>query len=343
MIIIEATQTFSPGNIELLIYILSQIEKRQVRAKVYLGHKYTFSLLSKEPYKYVCIEWSTPLKTLFRFFTKRKGVLFFNSFPPFIKHEKSIVYFHSTFFTDPKVFLRDRTIKIYNRVRRLIVYFQIRIFHSNVNLFFCQTKKINDKLKLNFKGIKSEIVPFYNDYELASLKYGIFPFEYDFFYPATVDAHKNYFRLFDSVAILGKKKQIKVCVTVDFSKIEYIQKIKEVNDLLGYESIVNVGRISKSEVIKLFTMTKALVFPSLEESLGLPLIEAASIGCPIIGSDLPYIYDVVKNPIVFDPFNIEVIATVMEKFINGEYDQVVQGNLIENRVDTIIDYFVKQQ
>ena len=337
--IIEATQTFSPGNVELLIYFLNQLEQRKIQTKVYLGHDYTYNLLIKSKYSYISLEKSSGSATVARFLRKRNNILFFCSFPPFVSQLKSLVYFHSPFFAKPKRFLKDKRISSRIKFRRLLVHLQIKLFNSNVDSFYCQTKSIEEDLSSTFRGINVKIVPFYNDSELIKIKHERnADFEYDFFYPATPDVHKNYFRLFEAMKILGKKSQAKLCVTIDPKKTQYLEKIDEVNNYLKYEAIFNVGRVSKEKVLDLYLKSKALIFPSLEESLGLPLIEAAFISCPILGSDLPYIYNVVENPIVFNPYDIEDIANTMQRFKNGEFDNIKQANRIENKVDQIITY-----
>lgn len=163
--------------------------------------------------------------------------------------------------------------------------------------------------------------------------------QFDFFYPATADVHKNHFRLFDAVLILGKQKKVSLVVTVAQDKINYINRINEVNSALGYEAIINIGRVSKHKIIDYYNKTKAIVFPSLEESLGLPLIEAAILNIQIMGSDLPYLYDVVENPIVFNPYKPQDIADKMNAFLEGKFDNLTQTNKISNQIEEVINYF----
>lgn len=337
--IIEATQTFSPGNVELLIYLLSQLESKKIHTKVYLGHDYTFKLIEDLNFKFISIEKSDGLNTIIRFLKKRDKILFFCSYPPLVKQSNSLVYFHSSFFVKP-VRLQDKSISLNTKLRRLLVFNFIKYFHKKVDCFYCQTKSVRQALSNSFNNIKVQIVPFYNERDLLVSKHNKnIDFEFDFFYPATPDVHKNYFRLFEAVKKLGKTRKLKLVVTIDNKSVKYIEKINETNNYLQYEAIVNLGRIPKERVLDLYLKSKALIYPSLEESLGLPLIEAAYISCPILGSDLPYIHDVVNNPITFNPYDVKDIADVMNRFLNNEFDEVKQSNKIENKVGEIINYF----
>ncbi|MDE7125077.1 MAG: glycosyltransferase family 4 protein [Muribaculaceae bacterium] len=57
-------------------------------------------------------------------------------------------------------------------------------------------------------------------------------------------------------------------------------------------NIVNHGFVPFSEVIDIYNQSKAVIYPSLNESLGLGIIEAVEAGCDVIGADLPYMHSV---------------------------------------------------
>jgi glycosyltransferase involved in cell wall biosynthesis len=55
-------------------------------------------------------------------------------------------------------------------------------------------------------------------------------------------------------------------------------------------------------VASLLLGARALLFPSLAEGFGLPLVEAAALGTPVIASDLPVIREVLGDyPVYLDP------------------------------------------
>ena len=64
-----------------------------------------------------------------------------------------------------------------------------------------------------------------------------------------------------------------------------------------------------------------LVFPSLVESYGLPLAEAASYGCPIIAADLEYAHETLsgyKNVWYFNPLDSSSLAQAMHDVLKGD-------------------------
>ena len=101
--------------------------------------------------------------------------------------------------------------------------------------------------------------------------------------------------------------------------------------------MIKFKSLNKSEkVLEIYQASRALVFPSLIESMGLPLIEANMFGIKVLSSDLPYSHEILNPPIVFDPYETKEIAKTMELFINGRYDGIIQSLKIENKIEELI-------
>ena len=81
----------------------------------------------------------------------------------------------------------------------------------------------------------------------------------------------------------------------------------------------------------LYKNSKCLVYPSAHEGLGLPPIEAMSLGCPTITSDHVAILEGVGNAsATFDPNNIVQIKNVMEEYLysNDKLEKLIKlGNI----------------
>ncbi len=103
--------------------------------------------------------------------------------------------------------------------------------------------------------------------------------------------------------------------------------------------MVNHGFIPFNKVVELYRKSKAIVYPSHNESLGLGIIEAISSGCDIIGSDLPFIHTVCKPSLTFNPYSAESIADAITRY---EQETVPKSSLlINNRIDDLIDLLTK--
>jgi len=100
-------------------------------------------------------------------------------------------------------------------------------------------------------------------------------------------------------------------------------------------AIVNHGVISKDELNQLYSKCSYLVFPSLAESFGLPLIEAVQHGCGVLASDLPFVTDVIEPSDQFNPLLFNDIANRVAEFM--QHSQFVPASLkVTNQVELLI-------
>jgi glycosyltransferase involved in cell wall biosynthesis len=69
------------------------------------------------------------------------------------------------------------------------------------------------------------------------------------------------------------------------------------------------GRVERDELVSLYRRAAAVVFPSLYEGFGQPVLEALACACPVACSDLPPLREVAGDDAVyFDPRDPESIA-----------------------------------
>jgi glycosyltransferase involved in cell wall biosynthesis len=75
------------------------------------------------------------------------------------------------------------------------------------------------------------------------------------------------------------------------------------------EGHVSLGYLDERALAAAYEASDVLVFPSLVESAGLPLIEAMSLGLPIIAADRPYAHDMCGGAaLYFDPTDSDALA-----------------------------------
>jgi glycosyltransferase involved in cell wall biosynthesis len=83
---------------------------------------------------------------------------------------------------------------------------------------------------------------------------------------------------------------------------DYQHKMKAlVKDLGLEEKVLFPGYIPDRELVTLYSMATAFLFPSSAEGFGLPLLEAMATGCPIITSDLMVFREIADDAIVQVP------------------------------------------
>lgn len=100
-----------------------------------------------------------------------------------------------------------------------------------------------------------------------------------FFYPATDFFYKNH------EVIIKALEESNLRATL------YLTTVQDSKNA----SVKHLGPISFYEVCTMYHSCDCLLFPSYIETYGLPLIEAASTGMPIIAADLPYAREVLTG------------------------------------------------
>lgn len=69
--------------------------------------------------------------------------------------------------------------------------------------------------------------------------------------------------------------------------------------------VQNLGVIDQAALAQRYASSSALFFPSLAESFGNPLLEAAFFGLPVLAADLPYAHDVMADSaLYFNPHDV---------------------------------------
>lgn len=116
-------------------------------------------------------------------------------------------------------------------------------------------------------------------------------------YPANAWPHKNHERLFEAVALLRREhRDLRLVLTGEHAEVPDYVDVR--------------GRVSQDELVDLYRRASALVFPSLYEGFGQPVLEALACACPVACSDLPPLREVAGDSAAyFDPLDPESIAS----------------------------------
>jgi glycosyltransferase involved in cell wall biosynthesis len=94
----------------------------------------------------------------------------------------------------------------------------------------------------------------------------------------------------------------------------------------GKEKFIRIPYLRYQNLMMLLKGARGLVFPSLYEGFGLPVLEAMQMGCPVITSNTTSLPEVGGDAVHYvDPFDIADIASAINKFTE---DQEYLDNLI---------------
>lgn len=113
-------------------------------------------------------------------------------------------------------------------------------------------------------------------------------------YPAVPWGHKNHETLIQAVAALKKTgRSIRLVLTNTESSPVNREKLVRLCDRFGLGEEVELrGFLSEPELIDLMRKSSGVVFPSLYEGFGIPLVDAMKLGVPILASNIPAVREI---------------------------------------------------
>lgn len=148
---------------------------------------------------------------------------------------------------------------------------------------------------------------------------------WDFVYVADGEAMKNHSRLVQAWQLLAEQGfRPSLALTLGPRDAALIERIDEIRVRLGL-NVVNLGHLPREELLNLYVQARALIFPSISESFGLPLIEAGRLSLPILASELDFVRDVCAPVQTFDPLSAVSIARAVRRFMGAQEAQVSVG------------------
>jgi len=190
----------------------------------------------------------------------------------------------------------------------------------------CLVKMYNiapEKIDVIYHGYNSRfrIIEDSSRLEQIRLRYGIRkPFLY---YPAATWPHKNHIMLLAALKMLKDKYAFEGQLVLSGMTRKTNSELKKKIDQLGVvDSVKILGYLPYEDLPYLYNLARMLVFPSLFEGFGLPLVEAMACGCPIACSNTTSIPEVIDDAgVFFDPTSAEDIAEKVSMLWNSEEER----------------------
>ncbi len=148
---------------------------------------------------------------------------------------------------------------------------------------------------------------------------------------ATVYPHKNILNAVKAFSILVNKKKIKHRLII-VGKIENREYYQIIIDFIMKEKlsdkIVFTGMISYESIWSYYKGAEIMIFPSLFETFGHPLVEAMASGTPVAASDIEVAHEVLGSAGVF--FNPEDPEQIAEKIFNVIDNKILRREMVKN-------------
>jgi len=216
------------------------------------------------------------------------------------KKSKKIIYLHQGIFLHPHKWSffkkNERALAFYKYIYPFFVF----LFANKNTLFIVQTEWMKVALCNKFKRAENSvqvIKPKLVSIDVENIKTLPLSFERSLFYPAACFVYKNHREIIYALNELQNRG-------VDISTIGVYLTIAEDDDTALSQLIHRfnlrknvqfLGSLCYEDVLIYYKSCNVVVFPSLIESFGLPLLEAAAFGKPIIALDAEYSRDVISD------------------------------------------------
>ena len=254
-------------------------------------------------YKHGFINELKSQKALREQVSKDDHVLFFSNRPPLIKFPCKVSVFHQNALLLNKIKLLD--------IKSRINHFWFKLFKKNANQFIVQNQYMRKLLSQQGCVNTSVIVAPFFDFKVNDTSYSM---KDGFIYVSSFEPHKNHINLIKAWEYLvyhGVKEKLTLIVSGNS-----VVELKKVISQSHVEQFVDVHENKTHEEVLLeYKKHKALIYPSLVESFGLPLIEAKKSGVAVLASELDFVRDLIEPDQSFDPNSYRSIARAVMRFL----------------------------
>lgn len=338
MLLIDSLYINNSGGLELLKYLVEYTNKYSIETDFLIDHRCREHFITiKDDRKFVI---KASIKSRLNFYKKHskkyKYIFCFGNIPPNLKVNANV----STYFHNINLLKIPPNSSNRNKIMSLLKQKYIKFYKNNTNRWIVQTNNTKDVLTkvLDEKSEKTLVIPFFQPIN-TKISVVDSTLRNDYIYISNYTKEKNHTNLIKAWFELYKLGyRLTLHLTLSSIPIELNRLIDEAKKR-GIP-IINHGFIPKSQVERLLLKSKVTIYPSLNESLGLGIIEALQYGCDVIGPNLPYIHTICKPSSTFDPFSIE---SIVESVIKYETNKLNRSELlIKNDIDQLFEVILKQ-
>jgi glycosyltransferase involved in cell wall biosynthesis len=139
---------------------------------------------------------------------------------------------------------------------------------------------------------------------------------------ATIEPRKNFPGILEAFTIFLKSNPDFSLVIV--GKLGWDKVIARI--MAKTDRVTLTGYIPTSDLVSLYNGAQCLLFPSLYEGFGLPILEAMACGCPVVTSNTSSMAELVgKSAILVNPSSPEKIAIAINQALRQRPELVRRG------------------
>lgn len=308
VVIVLATASRTGGALTIYKQFLSHLEKEKGTDKYYIFVNHTMPKPPLVNVEYIDVDTTSGIDRMkfdfggFKGFLKEKEIrpevvvslqntgLYQKDWPQLIYYHQPLPLYHNTW----SPLRPDERILLYYKY---LYPFFVKWTHNSKTQYVVQIPFMKKGLIKNFGFKENSIHVLFPDIEQINIDL-IEPYEWHdkrthFIYPANYAKYKNQITIVKALTEIPV--EIGICIHLTLKRKDNIEidKIVDANGL--EERVVYEGNMPHEKLLSMYKSSAGLLFPSTIETLGLPLLEAAAFGLPILASDMDYAHQVIGN------------------------------------------------
>jgi glycosyltransferase involved in cell wall biosynthesis len=253
---------------------------------------------------------------------KSQDIVFcFGNLPPLLQLPgKVTVMMQNRYLIDYSASLTHFPLK--TKLRLQLERIWVKFFTKNVDEFVVQLPSMKNAL-VGLGCLKKQLVhtiPFIDNAEFfidsKPINTRSKEKRFDFIYVASGDPQKNHRKLIDAWVILAQENIFPtLCLTIsETASVQLWDWISELISKYGLK-VINIGFLPHKEILATYAQARCLVYPSVLESFGMPLLEARQAGLDVIAAELDYVRDLIEPEESFDPTSAVSIARAVRRYM----------------------------
>lgn len=253
---------------------------------------------------------------LFLHATEGDCILCFGNLPPLMPVKVFTSVFVQNRYLIDSVSLKG--LKFWPRLRIKLERVWLRLGMGHVDQFIVQTPSMQNLLRNVVKGAVPVVIAPFSDNAAGLITEDLpaapkrLP---SFIYVASGDDHKNHRRLLQAWCLLAADGiRPPLVLTVDASSFSELCAWMTDQIKACALDVTNLGTVTAVMVTEMYERSDVLIYPSLLESFGLPLIEASAAGLDVVAAELDYVRDVASPVQTFDPTSALSIARAVKRY-----------------------------
>jgi glycosyltransferase involved in cell wall biosynthesis len=235
--------------------------------------------------------------------------------------------------------------------RRGILRVFLNVAYTSCIMYFVKRFRIPIFLDNPNTLKQSEILVFPNLIALTSKELNYAPIatrlemDYDICYIGRIENHKGVEDIIRVAGILKNRYSMNLRVLLaGKGKGKYVARIKKMVDRFGLsENILMCGYVSEDQKFKLLKKSHVFLFLSYEEGWAISVMEAASVGTPIVAYSLPAYYYLKGNYFPVELGNIQLCAETVKRVINDNSSVIEKSTKAKECIDKFSYGFIAKQ